>query len=142
MLPNPAERPVLDEPRPKALYGPGLPWIWLELALCCTELGSCIRISSSNIFGVSIMIVRNKTVSQTFVYVLVIEKWSLLLELINSPQIQVFASKYYVEWPVFHYSELPLVHVRTFGGAPTNRYSFCGAEMPALSIDVGLFRNS
>ena len=142
MLPNPVERPVLDEPRPRASYGPGLPCIWLELAFCCTELVSCIRISSSNIFGVSIMTVRNKMVSHTFVYFLVIEKRSLLIERINSPRIQEFASKYYVEWPVFHYSELSLVYVRTVGGAPTDRYSLCGAETPALSIDVGLFRNS
>ena len=81
-------------------------------------------------------------VSHTFVYPLVIEKSSLLIESIDSPRIQEFAPKYYVEWPLFHHSELSLVYVCTVGSALTNRYNLCGAETPALSIDVGLLRNS
>ena len=56
MLPNPVERLVLDEPRPKASYGLGLPCIWLELVFRCTDLVSCIGFSSSKILDVSIMI--------------------------------------------------------------------------------------
>lgn len=56
MLPNPVERPVLDEPRPKASHGPELPCIWLELVFCCTDLVSWIGISFSVILDVSIMI--------------------------------------------------------------------------------------
>lgn len=141
VLLNLVERPVLDEPLPKASCSAVLPWIWLELVFCSTDLVSRIRISSSNTFDVSIMIDRNDMVTHTFVDFLVIEKRSLPIERISSPRIQEFASNYYVEWPVLHYSELPFVYVRTVGSAPANRYSLCGAETPALSIDVGLFWN-
>ena len=132
VLPNPVERLILDEPRPKASYGAGLPWIWLEYAFCCTEHVPCIGISSPNILGASIMMDRNEMVSQTSACFSVIEIKSSLIEPIDTPRIQVFSSKYHVESPTVHYPELPLIHVRAVGGVPTNRYSFCGAETLAL----------
>ena len=142
VLPNPVERLVLDEPRPKASYGAGLPWIWLKFAFCRTELVSCIGISSPNMFGVSIMMDCNEIASQTFACFSVIEMESSLIELIDILRIQEFSSKYYVESLTFHYPELPLVHVRTVGGVPTNRYCPCGAETFASNIGVGFFSNS